>query len=664
VATNVLNLRKHVVIRIGSGDSIQDVCIKVADQVEPYSTKEGFERIVEQISHLASENAVQRIMANLRTMAESGELPIFLDEGGVLDSDGRLQEPLQAVLGALTPNDTAYLFLVSTRKPQQLGSIAIPAIQLRPLKDSDTKRLIAKLAAFTNLQPRPKPAELSELSEYVAGYPPSAYFAIQQAKHYGLDLVMREKAGLVQFRTTVFLQHLQSLKIDPKQQEAIKLLASYSPLPFSVISRVLGSHLEEIHDPLLRLIDQALVITTEEGFYRIADPVEDAALKAFGYLPDETHKLVARELSSFLDSSEMEIPRLELSRVMFRAASLAKDAKVAQSAVHLADDLIKLTEKSYHARRFGDAVEFGFAAVNERPTNQDARGYLVRALIQEERWVEALAHIEELRKHAPLREVYFLQGFLARRRGNQKEAIHAYEESKKLGKRGAAISRELAVCYYEINDHDKAAQWIKKALDQHGDNPYIIDLWAQIATRQHDEPGARNALRRLESIDKPVFFHHRRSRIELAFGNPKEAKEAAVQALNAEDRPPFEVVSQLALCEIELGNLSSAESLLNELQSKFPNVRRDVQTGLRCRLEICKGRFANALNLLDRISDKITVFYKKLRHDALIGELKSSALKDVDRQLYEKEIARLALELTSEADPFDSKDIGFISFDI
>jgi hypothetical protein len=79
--------------------------------------------------------------------------------------------------------------------------------------------------------------------------------------------------------------------------------------------------------------------------------------------------------------------------------------------------------------------------------------------------------------------------------------------------------------------------------------------------------------------------------------------------------------------------------------------------GLRCRLEIKKGRFGEALAQTERIHDKESIFYKKIRRDALSGELNCSALTDTARAAYEAELAKLNDELagipTAFSAPFE-----------
>jgi tetratricopeptide (TPR) repeat protein len=643
VSPSIFNLRKFIEIRVGEGDIINDICISVADHIEPYSTREGFERIVQQIRNLSDEEVLQRILLNLRTMIRNGELPILLDEGGILDIEGYIRDPIHTILRALAPNDEIYLFFVSHRRPQKPYESTIPVVQIGPLRENETKRLLSLLAHQGVLNA--SVAEVSEIAEYVAGYPPAAYFAIQQAKDYGLDLVIKDKARLVQFRTTVFLKHISGLDLNADEQKLLCLLATYSPLPLPVIADVLSAEAKKLNSTIVHLIDLALIVTTEEGYYRIADPIGDAAVKAYGFPGEEQQRALAQAISEFIEGSEIDSPILELSRVLFRAAKWVKDDTLEKKSFHFANDLIRLTETLYHARDFDRAIEFAYAALEERPHSITAQTYLIRSLIHNEKWQEAQMRINNLRKYGPLKEVYFLKGFLERKRNNIPAAISAYEEAEKLGRKGEALSRELAFCYHLQGNQEKALKYIGEALGRHGDNPYVVDLWALIATSQRDEVAARDALSRLELIMKPLFYYHRLSRVELAFGYLQQAHAAARKAVEAENFPPFEVLAQLAYCEIEIGNLGGAEKLLEKLNNRFSRIHHDIRLGLRCRFEIARGHYGEALSICEQLHDKSTFFYKKIRFDSLAGEIQKSALKDRDRASYEDELHKLGTEL-------------------
>jgi len=549
------------------------------------------------------------------------------------------------------------VFFISARRPQPIPSLQLPVLQLDPLPLEDTKRLVALLAARSGIAV--SSTDVAEIGEYVAGYPPAAYFAIRQARQYGVDLLLNDKRRLVEFRASIFLKHFAELSLSADEQNLLRLLGFYSPLPLRVIAEVMHYQLEVLGDILIRLIDLALVTTTEEGFYRIADPVADAALKAFGFPPAEVHLAVASTLDEFLKTPDLNAPRLDLSRTLFRAARLAKHADLERSAVFLANDLIRLTEDLYHRREYSQSIQTGLTAIEQRPDGVTARSFVIRALIQEERFDEAEKQIKELQKHSPLRDVCYLRGFLERKRGDVPAAIEEYLESQRLGRKGAALSRELALCYFLLGDIGRASKHIAEAMKRHGDNRYVVDLYAQIATRQRDEPAARKALARLELIDKKLYYYHRLSRIELAFGHSYEARKAARTAVESEASPPFEALAQLAYCEIDSGNQAEAEKILQRIEQRFGHIRHDIRVGLRCKLEMARGRFRDALSQSERIKAKHSIFYKKIRAEALAGELNGSALSDALRADYTNELRELDKELSEiTAEQFIPAELG------
>lgn len=642
-ASNLLSLAKHVEIRLAEGDSTNDVCAKVADLAESFTTADEFKAVFYEIQELPRDQALTRTIRNLRTLVDSGELPVFVDEGGFLDSEGYIRDPAIDILKSVDPRDTVYLAFVSDRKPQLRMDVTVPLLQLKPLLKEDTQRLLQRLAMDREVAASSN--ELEEIAEYVAGYPPSAYFAIQQAKDYGVQLVVNHKRRLVEFRTGVFLRHIEGLSLDPQQGAALKLLASYSPLPLSVVLAHLKADLETTVNILTRLIDLSLVIVDGDGLYRISDPIAEAASNTFGLPSRGDAKTVATALTSYLATATMHHRYLDLSRVLFRAARLSGEKTLESTTVRLASDLIRLTEEHYHARQYDQSVDCGKLAIAERPDTINGRGYLIRALIQLERWSEAEDQLRELSRFAPLRDVHFLKGFLERRRGNYQAAIIEFEEAIRRGRRGAAVSREISQCYYLIGNFEAARAHLQNALANHGDNRYIVDLWTQLATDLGDEEEARKALARLEVIDRPVYFQFRKSRVNLRFGKPVEAREAVQAALEVENHPPFAVVAQAVLCELALGRLKDAATFLEKLDRDFRDVKRDIRTGLHCRLELAKGNYGDALRMSDGFTNMQSRYHQLIRYEALEKVLKDPTLESSTSKRYKEEYQSLATVL-------------------
>jgi len=411
---------------------------------------------------------------------------------------------------------------------------------------------------------------------------------------------------------------------------------------------------EDVYTLLIKMFDLALVIVTDEGYYRIADPIRDAAINASSFLTKDEHSKIAQYLLSYLRENGFDNkPKLDILRSLFKSSALSDRDIASNEIFHFANDLIKLTESCYHERRYPDAIKYGELAIFERKDSFTAREFLIRAHIKQENYDEAFHMINEFTAYAPLKEIKYLEGIYYRNKGDIFDALDSYKESLRLGKRGTSISRELAQCCLLINDLDQASAYIKAALENAGDNKYIIDIWANISSRKGDRASAEEALRLLKIFGDKMYYLHRVSRVAIDFNRIEDARAAAKEAYDTKpDYPPFEVLSTYAHCEIQLGNLENAEKILNQIDKLPGNRNRDIKVGLRCRIEIKKGKYSIALNQLERILDKKSVYYYDIKRQAIEGELKTSELSDDIRHKYEIELARL-LAILEKARPGD-----------
>lgn len=118
-----LSYPKTLEVPIGDGDTLAAVSIKLANLLEPFSTKEGFDAIVASIRQQTEEELLFRSIANLRAANSHKELPYLLDEGGLLSPDGSFTEPIQKLLARADADGDLYVFTVSSRRPPAMISI-------------------------------------------------------------------------------------------------------------------------------------------------------------------------------------------------------------------------------------------------------------------------------------------------------------------------------------------------------------------------------------------------------------------------------------------------------------------------------------------------------------------------------------------------------------
>jgi tetratricopeptide (TPR) repeat protein len=224
---------------------------------------------------------------------------------------------------------------------------------------------------------------------------------------------------------------------------------------------------------------------------------------------------------------------------------------------------------------------------------------------------------------------------MARRKREYRPAIDNYLKSIEYGRGGAAIQRELARCYFDLGNLGKADEHIKLAQKSSPHNRFVIDLQCTIAIRTGDLKGAEKALAVLERVDPSEFYQHRMSTFEQASGRADKALEFAERAVEMSARPQFEILANLANCQIEMGRLPAAGSTIADLQRRFPGTHHDELTGLRCKLEIRRGDVRVAEVLWGQIREKATSVHMGLRLSVLnkksqVGGLSSA--EEIEQQ--------------------------------
>ncbi|MDA8441884.1 MAG: hypothetical protein M0Z55_05860, partial [Peptococcaceae bacterium] len=171
LAQETLNLPKQVVIKLDSQDMLKDIAHKVIKLTEPYTSNEELKQIFASIDNLPDSELIKRILTNMRRMTATGELPIFLDRGGLLDSTGQIAQAVRTIISNVNSGDDVYLCLITNRLPVQersYGAKSIPFIRLDPLNIDEVKYLIVCVAKANNVELTS--AQVAEVAEYLGGF--------------------------------------------------------------------------------------------------------------------------------------------------------------------------------------------------------------------------------------------------------------------------------------------------------------------------------------------------------------------------------------------------------------------------------------------------------------------------------------------------------------
>lgn len=663
------------VFRIAAGSRINDIFADVADVAEPYSTESRFQEIMKDIQQLSESDAQERTANNLRRLANSGELPIFIDEGGLFDEDGNISDHIDSLIRSFSVNDDAYIAIVCSRRPAS-ADLPIAKIRLNPLTPEDQKLLIRTIdsrhiRASNNARTKALlPSQVSELAEYTAGYPPSVYAAMESVEQYGIDLVLAEKSKFTELRLNQFLKHFSNEKISDNEKQVLRLLATYKPLPLNIVASSLSIEMRELSSIVSRLMDLSFVVVVDR-LYRVADPIEDAVIKSFGTPKSKVVEALAQAIIKLIDDPAFEEQRLDLHRNLYRTSWLVRDRRLRESVIFLFNDLIETinlietikvlydTDREYS--KVIEATTVALGMCRSKSDYETVISYKAKSYIRKEKWDEAEKEIDYLREHAPLRNVYYIRGFLNRRRGRTSEAIESYLEAKKNGNNGEAVNRELGLCYFLTQDYEKANSYNQMVLERQKRNKkvnfYSLDLQIQISMALGNMKLAESLISQLQDINTSAYYY-RKSRFEFLVGDKNEAERFSEEAVrNSDDNPRFQVLVQLALCKITNKKIEDAEKVLEDIDRKFGKTNQDIRKGLGARLAIARGRYRDAFDITNQVADKSNKKYKKIRRDALQGYLEHCAMSDADRTRLDSELNRTKREL-------EDGDLDSLSLDV
>ncbi|PHV22939.1 hypothetical protein CSQ92_07925 [Janthinobacterium sp. BJB446] len=618
IARNYLQYKNFYAIEVESGDELQDLLYKLAAEKEFWA--DGAQ--LKSIGEVIRSESVDLLFKRLNTYLTRGSERSFLtlvDSGGLVNEDGNISKVCSAILEVISKEKGLYIGLVLRRLPSGLegpGVIYDGVIheQVKALSNDDIERLLVKILSERDV--KFEGHQIKRLAEFVRGYPPAAYYAGELAKKSGLDLLLSEPRPMIDFRSRVLASALNGVNSDDSIANTLEVLAFYSPLPLAVIGQATGLNAEVLAKCLGSLIHSSILEVDEDGFYRVSEPLIESAQHLFDRWKTP-HQRVAKALQNYVSEFGVHRGGLAVLRGLFRARNLAQ-LKGSDDEISFPSDLVRLTEDFYHQREFDRALEIGNQALLLRPQNVDALSFMARSYAQLGRFDEATGEAQKVRDLGALKEYYFLMGFSNRLQSNLPEAIRHYEDAVKRGRRGVAINRELASCYFHSGDLQKAKEHLFSAQNSNDrKNRYIVDLLVTIAVAEGDEAGARKALVDLEEVDKKGFFLHRCSTVEFRFGDRQKANELANKAIDSTNRPPFAMLSQRIKCEIATGDLDGAALHIREAEARFSSVQRDSLLALRCKWELADDKPFNANALWEQLRAKNIPAGQVLRRDII-----------------------------------------------
>ena len=624
-------------IRVEEGDDLADLTLKIADSVG-LTTRSELEVLRARIEGESRERQLGRCVQHMQLIVNAKLVPVFFDDGGILDNDGHLTRGIEELRGVTTKENDIFMALILSRRlvdEKALKAQAVPSIRVDALPLEDTALLISSLADRESLSLDQQ--TIRAVAKWVRGHPPSATHAVELLVRDGVAQVI-DGSQIVAYRDSYFVKVLErDGALTKRRQVILRTLGEYLHLPEQSLIAAVGATKAEYNREIRYLLDKAFVIPERSGLYRIADPLVDSIHHVFSGI-SVPHAAVASGLTSYLkeldelvklekEGSPLWGGRLDAERLLWRA-NVSSGEAAATDNVFLAADVINALRSAFYEQRYEDAEQYGITAMQMRPESAVSRSFLIRAYVRQRKYDEAKEQIIAMEDRGFIRDAFYLRGYLDQYRGDHQNAVYEFRQAMHYGRTDATISRDLAESLFFVDEYGDAEHYVKDALKKQPDNRFSLDLLVRILIRLAEFSKARIALKQLQIYDDSAYFLHRKSVLEFAEGNKTQALSDALAAFK-ERKNDVSIQIHLAVCYIALGKFTEARAGIGALlRLPLGELDPDVITGLNVRLSNARRKYNESLLLCDKIKNKDRPLYLALRLQAVDGFIATLELSD------------------------------------
>lgn len=580
---------------------------------------------------------VARLMA---IIAKNNTAAVIIDQDALLDDYGRYSDDFACILEALKENEDTYVVIIHNRRPDLSvivnRSPGIAFHRLNPLSLEDTELLLQQTFRMDDVEAMNP--QIKSLALHMDGYPPTIELASAYAKFYGIETLMADKSILADFEVRTFAPLLSRVGLDEQEWEILRMLAGEPSLPLEVLAEILSVSPEECARALRHLIDINLVLPVEYNF-AISPPVRRAVSTTRGPLSKSEYAVIAGKLLAAFWTDPDAIPPLGIVDATIHALARSNVKKLEDFRnLILPSQLYKVAQEEYNAQNWDAAIEFAKRTLTADHSRDGARIILFKAWVRKERWSEAEMVLKELEKRG-VRAQFYCRGFLEWKRGNLGAAVSAFRSALDAGDRSVSVFRDLAFCLFRLAKVSDAKNILSKAPEWIFHNSYVVDLAVQIAIAERDWASAEGYLSSLEHIAAKEDFYYRRATLRDARNEWMEALED-VEIACSRQPPRFEAMAQRANVLIELGRFPEANSAVENLIA-LGVMKRDVKTGLKCKLLLRQLKWQEAEVVWQGLHQKELPVHKGLRRDILLQKATDMTIGLVDRNEAVAELERI-----------------------
>lgn len=587
---------------------------------------------------------IARILSKYSSM---NTLPIFVDDGGLLDNNGYYKEDILEIIKIFSRQyRDNYLLLIHKRIPQlkPFDVDLVYRLKIGELSFEESFRALDMLLKRNNIGSTDK-SNMEELTMHLDGYPPAIYYAVTECGFYGIDAVCGDKRKLTDFKSGLFSEYLNAIKLEPFDEKLLKLIYIYEVLDIDTICILLEAVKEDICPSIIQLINFNLVYATNENYYRISSPIKTAVGHKVSVFSKKEMNHFSRLLMKEFDKNEYK-SLIYIDNIITSLLYANDDAELAKFKTFLLPSkLLEIAHKYNIDRDWKTAENYTRKALKLAPNNIDAKVLLFKLLVRQDN--KSISHDEE--EDAILKELeeqydprrYYLKGFKFWKRHRFDLAIKQFELGKIAGDDSIPIHRDLAECYFQNDNIEKAKQEIELVMRPRRKikNAFILDLAAKIAIYSNDFKSANDLIAQLELIDRPANVNHRKAVLAIKEKRYDDAMTYSTNSCSSE-----KVLPQMILLHMNIALHRKDYAVVESDYNRYKNMYKhpsDMLEVLYLTMLLNRDGWEKAEAGFSKVSNKESPIALDLRYKILQKQLGDHHTSLANRKRIEKEIEEL-----------------------
>lgn len=422
----------------------------------------------------------------IRDLVSDGGMLLFVDDFGVFDEEGDYQNYWAEIISSLSDMDRPCIAFIQNRVQPFRFKNRYPRafhVKLGELSDTVSKELIALSLREESIEFNND--ELGQLANLVDGHPFNLRFVVGYARHYGLANFLQDPRDFIEWKHRRGEDFLKKLEFSELAISIVSALAEYGNLSAELLIIISETSTELLQEELRNLQDYCCV-EFRNGFFHLSSPIREATRRDRRFMHDDAwHSRVAQVICDVIQEyTEDDGVPLGLLEAATIAQVRGGAAPAYLKSLVLPSHLLMIAREHYDAQLRPQCIEFCKRAYDMKGRmTSDAQvetlrlwGLSAARSNDPKEYNFVIGELKTFNYPTAARNGLFLEGFIARIRGQLDIAEKKFKDAWDIAPKNAHINRELASLYCRQRRYSEAEQYARSTYEIQKTNPYIIDI--------------------------------------------------------------------------------------------------------------------------------------------------------------------------------------------